>query len=186
MNNQRISRFMWFDLGCLSFLAALSEWMSNRLLNLWNSSFYFSFSMAICLIAMIRWGAAGTAVGVIGAVPGMWFSHMSLSGRLLFYVAATGAVGIPAVLYGDRDRNLIAGNVLYLTVYVVLCHLCLAAGKGAAVFLLTGEGTGFRDYLGATLFILVINVIVCIVLKAREGLICDMRYYFKEGEDHEE
>ena len=138
MNNQRISRFMWFDLGCLSFLAALSEWMSNRLLNLWNSSFYFSFSMAICLIAMIRWGAAGTAVGVIGAVPGMWFSHMSLSGRLLFYVAATGAVGIPAVLYGDSvavyDRELVELTRLEGTGYAGQVQM----GTDGTVLLISG------------------------------------------------
>ena len=52
MNNGKICQFMWFDLIFLSFLAALSEWMSSRLLDIWDSSFYFSFATAVCLIAM--------------------------------------------------------------------------------------------------------------------------------------
>lgn len=43
------------------------------------------------------------------------------------------------------------------------------------------------DYFGATCFILVINIIICCVLRTRAGLVCDMRTYFvdKGGETDE-
>ncbi len=187
MNKGKNYQFMWFDLVFLSFLAALSEWMSNSLLSVWNSSFYFSFSTAICLIAMIRWGWAGVVVGVAGGMPGIWFSQVNLAGGILFYMAANGFLAIPMILYGDRRRDAVSSRVLYLAAYVVVCHVCLAVGKGAAILVLTGERTGFKDYFGATFLIMVIDVIVCAALGTREGLVCDMRYYFqeREGEDHE-
>ncbi len=187
MNNGKICQFMWFDLIFLSFLAALSEWMSSRLLDIWDSSFYFSFATAVCLIAMIRWGWAGVVVGMAGGAPGIWFSHMGPAQGIIFYILANGFLAIPMAVYGKRSRDAIGGRVLYLSVYVVACHVCQAVGKGVAIFILTGEASGFKDYLGATFLIMVIDVIVCGALRTREGLICDMRYYFqeRERENHE-
>lgn len=178
---------MWFDLAFLSVLAAVSEWMGNAFLPVWGSGFYFSFSIAIGLIAMVRWGAVGTAVGVIGGIPGMLFSKMTFGGGILFYVIANVFLGLPILLYGKRNRDRIAGNGTFLMLYVLLSHISLSVGKGIAIFLLTGETTGAVDYFGATFLILAIDMIVCLVLKTRKGLICDMRYYFtqREGEVNE-
>lgn len=169
---------MWFDLAFLSVLAAISEWMGNAFLPIWGSGFYFSFSIVIGLIAIIRWGIIGTAVGVIGGIPGMFFSNMTFGGGILFYVVANLFLGIPMLLYGKRNRDRIAGNMFFLALYVLLSHMSLSVGKGIVIFLLTGEMTGAIDYFGVTFLILVINVIVCLVLRTRKGLICDMRYYF--------
>ena len=185
MNNNIKHQFVWFDLIFLSFLAALSEWMGNGLLKVWNSSFYFSFSIAIGIITMIRWGTAGTIVGIVGGIPGIFFSEMSLGGGILFYVAANAFLGIPILLYGKRNRDRISEHPILLTAYIIACHVCLAVGKGLVIFLLTGEPTGVVDYFGATFLIMGINIIVCLVLKTREGLLCDMRYYFEEREGEE-
>ena len=103
---------------------------------------------------------------------------------ILFYVLPNALIGIPMLLYGDRNRDSIANGHVYLLLYILLSHCSLSLGKGIVIFLLTGEITGAADYFGATFFILVINIIVCCVLQMRKGLICDMRYYFieKEGE----
>lgn len=182
MNNSKIYQFMVLDLTLLSLLSAASELMGNGLLTIWNSDFYFSFSIAVCLIAMIRWGFAGVVVGIIGGIPGMLFSDMGGGGGVLFYAAANLFLGIPILLYGKRDRDRIAGSWLFLTFYVLVSHISLSIGKGIVILLLTGETTGMIDYFGATFLILAINLIVCLVLRTREGLICDMRNYFTQGE----
>ena len=178
--NGRNSSFMVIDLLFFTILAALSEFMSNMLLRTWQSSFYFSFSIALCLIAMIRWGAVGSVVGILGGIPGILFSDMSFFSGVLFYGFANALIGLPMLLYGERDRNHISRHYGHLLLYILLCHSCVSLGKGMVIFLLTGETTGVIDHFGATCFILVINVILCSILKTRDGLICDMRYYFAE------
>ena len=182
MNNTKVNQFMWFDLALLSVLAAASEFMGSGLLRVWNSDFYFSFTIAVSLIAMIRWGAAGVVLGMIGGIPGIFFSDMTVVGGILFYVLANAFLGIPILLYGKRNRDTIAESPALLMVYVLISHACLAAGKGVVILLLTGETTGVIDYFGATFLITAMDLIVCLVLRMREGLICDMRYYFIQGE----
>lgn len=183
--NNRASAFQYFDLFFFTALAVISEIMSNALLGVWDSSFYFSFSIVLCLIAMIRWGAVGVVAGAAGGLPGIWFSDMPLAGGVMFYGAANLFLVIPVLLYGRRSRDVIVQNPVFLSAYVLVSHGCLAAGKGLVIWLLTGETTGMTDYFGATFLILVINIIICLVLRTRDGLICDMRYYFAEGEEDE-
>lgn len=186
MNNNAKQLFAWFDLIFLSFLAAISEWMGNGLLKVWDSSFYFSFSIAIGIIAIIRWGIPGIIVGIIGGCPGIFFSNLFLRDGILFYSLANLFLGIPILFFGKRNRNMISKYPLYLTAYIIMSHVCLAIGKGIAIYVLTGEVTGMVDYFGATFLIMVINIIVCLLLRTREGLLCDMRYYFEEGEEENE
>ncbi|GLC80761.1 hypothetical protein [Lacrimispora brassicae] len=174
--------FRYLDLLFFSILAAVSEIMSYKMLEFWNSSFYFSFSMALCLISMIRWGAAGVVVSMIGGIPGILFSPMPLWSGILFYILSNAFIGIPMLAYGERNRDSIADGHVFLLLYILLSHCSLSAGKGLVIFLLTGETTGVKDYFGATFFALMINIIVCCVLQMRKGLICDMRYYFAEME----
>ena len=182
MNNQNIISFKKFDLVCFSVLAAISEIMSYMLLNVLNSGFYFSFSTVLCLITMLRWGAIGIIPGVIGSVFGIFFSDMNLWGGFLYYGVANLFLVIPMLLYGKRDRNRISEDSLKLFLYILLSHICLSIGKGFAILIISGEITGVIDYFGATFLILVMNEIICMVLKMREGLIFDMRNYFNEGE----
>ncbi|WP_333647242.1 hypothetical protein [Lacrimispora sp.] len=183
MNREKeIFSFRHLDLLFFSVLAAVSEVMSYGMLGFWNSGFHFSFSTVLCLIAMIRWGWSGIVVSMIGGIPGILFSDMSLWSGILFYVLSNALIGIPMLAYGDRNRDIIAGGHVFLLLYIFLSHCSLSAGKGIAIFLLTGEITGAVDYFGATFFTLIINIIVCCVLQMRNGLICDMRYYFTETE----
>lgn len=182
MDNGRTFQYKWFDLTLLSVLAVISEFMGSGLLSVWNSDFYFSFTIAVSLIAMIRWGAVGAVVGMIGGIPGIMYSDMTVFGGILFYVLANACLGIPMLLYGKRDRDVIAESPALLMVYVLISHICLSVGKGIAIFFLTGELTGAVDYFGATFLITVIDLIVCLVLRMRKGLICDMRNYFIQGE----
>lgn len=179
MNNEsKVISFMLLDLLLFVILATLSEFMGNLLLQTWHSSFYFSFSTALCLIAMVRWGTAGAVVGMLGGLPGMLFSGLPFFSGFLFYGIANLLIGLPMLLYGKRERNRLAGHYGLLSLYILLSHICLSLGKGIVIFLLTGEMTGAVDYFAATCFILVMNLILCCVLKSRDGLICDMRYYF--------
>lgn len=174
--------FPYLDLLFFSILAAVSEIMSYKMLEFWNSSFYYSFSVVLCLISMIRWGAAGVVVAMIGGIPGILFSPMSLWSGFLFYSLSNAFIGIPMMVYRSRNRDAIAEGHVFLLLYIFLSHCSLSAGKGIAIFLLTGETTGAKDYFGATFFTLMINIIVCSVLQMRKGLICDMRYYFTDME----
>jgi hypothetical protein len=182
MNNENATSFKKFDLACFSVLAAISEIMSHGLLNVWNSGFYFSFSTVLCLIAMLRWGSIGIIPGVLGGIFGIFFSEMDLWNGLLYYGVANLFLVVPMLIYGKRDRDRISRDSLWLLLYILLSHVCLSVGKGLAIFLITGEVTGCVDYFGATFLILVMNGLICLVLKMREGLICDMRNYFNEGE----
>ena len=182
MNNENVVSFKKFDLVCFSVLASISEIMSYALLNVWNSGFYFSFSTVLCLISMLRWGAIGIIPGVIGGIFGIFFSEMNLWSGLLYYGVGNLFLVIPMLLYGRRDRNRISEDTLRLFLYIFLSHICLSVGKGFAILAISGEITGCIDYFGATFLILVMNEIICMVLKMREGLICDMRNYFNEGE----
>jgi hypothetical protein len=170
--------FLYLDLLFFSILAAISEIMSYKLLEYWNSSFYFSFSMVLGLISMIRWGSVGVVVAMIGGIPSILFSPMPLWSGILFYVLSNAFIGIPMMVYGSRNRNIIADRHVFLLLYIFLSHCSLSAGKGIVIFLLTGEATGVKDYFGASFFTMMINIIVCCVLQMRKGLICDMRYYF--------
>jgi len=125
-------------------------------------------------------------VGMAGGIPGILFSDMSLFSGILFYVAANGLIGLPMLLYGQRERDRIVGNHVFFLLYILLSHVSLSLGKGIVIFLLTGEITGAVDYFGATCFILVMNLILCQVLKMRDGLICDMRYYFTKTDGADE
>lgn len=186
---QGIFLFRQFDLLFFSAMAVISDLMSYMLLERLNSSFYFSFSVALCLIAMIRWGWGGVVVGLAGGIPGIFFSDMEIWAGILFYVVANAALVIPMLLYGSRSRDLIAGSTVRLLAYILISHCCLSLGKGVVILLLTGEVTGAVDFFGATLFILIINMILCCVLRMRGGLVCDMRSYFSsdesEGEENE-
>lgn len=181
--------FKQFDLLFFSVMAVISDGMSYLLLERLNSDFYFSFSVALCLIAMIRWGVGGVVVGLAGGIPGIFFSDMNIWAGVLFYVAANAALVIPIAAYGSRSRDLIAGSTVRLLMYILISHCCLSLGKGVAILLLTGEMTGVVDFFGVTLFILIINMILCCVLRMRGGLVCDMRSYFSsdesEGEENE-
>lgn len=141
--------FRYLDLLFFSILAVVSEIMSYKMLKFFNSSFYFSFSIALCLISMIRWGAAGAIVSVIGGIPAVLFSSMPLWSGILFYILPNAFIGIPMMIYGDRNRDIIAEGHAFLLLYIFLSHCSLSAGKGAVIFLLTGETTGVRDYFGA-------------------------------------
>ncbi|WP_313185712.1 hypothetical protein [Lacrimispora sp.] len=179
---KKIFLFPYLDLLFFSILAVVSEIMSYKMLEFWNSSFYFSFSVVLCLISMIRWGAAGAAVAMIGGIPSILFSPMPFWSGILFYGLSNAFIGIPMMVYGSRNRDTIADGHVFLLLYIFLSHCSLSAGKGIAIFLLTGETTGAKDYFGATFFTLMINIIVCSVLQTRKGLICDMRYYFTDME----
>lgn len=183
IDNTGIRRFEKMDLCFWSVLAFASEYMANALLGVYHSGFYFSFSIVICLMAMLRWGAVGIVVGIIGGLPGFFFSEMPWWSGLLFYGLANAFLAVPMLMYGRRDRDRIVDVPLGLSLYVLGSHICLAVGKGIVIFLLTGELTGAVDYFGATFLVLIINMIVCLVLKKRDGLICDMRNYFAREED---
>lgn len=176
--SKEIFLFPYLDLLFFSILAAISEIMSYKLLEYWNSSFYFSFSMVLGLISMIRWGAVGVIVAMIGGIPSILFSPMPLWSGILFYILSNAFIGIPMMVYGNRNRNTIAHRHVFLLLYIFFSHCSLSAGKGIVIFLLTGEATGVKDYFGASFFTMIINIIVCCVLQMRKGLICDMRYYF--------
>jgi hypothetical protein len=175
--------FEWFDLFFFSLLSAVSELMGNGLLKMWNSSFFFSFSTAICLIAMIRWGGAGIVCSVVSGFVSLYFSGMPFFRGVLFYPLANMFLMVPALLYGQRNRDRISGSDLKIILYVIVSHLCLSLGKGFAILILAGEAGGSRDYFGSTLFIMLIDIIICVLLKRREGLLCDMRYYFTRKEE---
>lgn len=186
MNSEK--EFLKIDLVFFSALAIISEIISQYFLGRWNSSFYYSFAIAIGLIAMLRWGAIGVVVAMAGGLPMLFFSDMDVWSGILFYIVAGLFAGIPIAVYGSRNRDIIISHPLYLMFYILLSHCSLSVGKGIAIFILTGETTGTVDFFSATLFILVINTILCLVLRMRQGLLCDMRYYFtdKEGEGNEE
>lgn len=177
MNNRKNYQFMYLDLAFFSILAMVSEWMANGLLDTLGSSFYFSFANVLCLIAMIRWGILGIVTGLFGGIPEILFSGMTLGGGILYCVLANLFLGVPILIYGNRRRDEISRCTWLLILYVFVAHVCLAVGKGIAIALLTGAGNGFRLYLGSDLLTMVIDVIICLVLRTRPGLLADMRHY---------
>lgn len=179
---ERIRWFRLLDLSLLSALGVVSSITAVSLLETLSSRFYFDFSIAISLIAMIRWGSVGVVVAALSSVPTMLHSDMEFFAGVLFYMVGNLSLGVPILVYGSRKRDWIVAEPFRLCIYILLSHLCLAVGKGLAILLLTGENTGIIDYFGATCFVLVMNVVVCLVLRLRKDLICDMRYYFLGGE----
>lgn len=183
MNNRKNYQFMYLDLAFFSILAMVSEWMANGLLDTLGSSFYFSFANVLCLISMIRWGIPGIVTGLFGGIPEILFSGMTLGGGMLYCVLANSFLGVPILIYGNRRRDEISRCTWLLILYVFAAHVCLAVGKGIAITLLTGAGNGFRLYFGSGLLITVIDVIICLVLRTRQGLLADMQVYFEKGEE---
>lgn len=144
---QTISGFAMYDLIFFSILAAISDAMSYALLDIFHSDFYFSFAIALCLIAMLRWGIAGIIVGIIGGIPSLIYSDMVPGAGILYHILANMALVVPILLYetfgGGRSRNKISGQSGCLMLYILLSHLCLSAGKGVVIFFLTGRRQGW-------------------------------------------
>jgi len=162
-----------------SFLAIVSEFLGNYLLNFMNVGFCISFASLICLIAMIRWGAIGGLTYILAGILMIFISESTMNDfeGFLYYVVANAFVAFPLLLWNKRNRNTLINKWYKKILYPIICLLFLSIGKGIAIIIITGEITGVIDFAGSMLFTLVIDIILLFVLSHREDLICDMDQY---------
>lgn len=183
------NKILYLDLIVFSFLAVISEFLGNYLLNFMNVGFCISFASLICLIAMVRWGAIGSITYILAGIPMIVISEstMNYSNGFLYYVIANAFIVIPLLLWNKRDRNKLIDKWYKKILYPLVCLGFLSVGKGIAIVMITGELTGLVDFAGSMLFTLVINIILLFVLSKRDDLICDMdKYIIREVKNREE
>jgi len=161
------------------FLAIISEFLGNYLLNFMNVGFCISFASLICLIAMVRWGAIGGLTYILAGIPMIFISESTMNyfDAFLYYVVANAFIAIPLLLWNKRKRDLLVNKWYKKILYPIISLIFLSVGKGIAIVIITGEITGVIDFAGSMLFTLAIDILLIFVLSHREGLICDMDEY---------
>ncbi len=170
-----MQRMRLFDLAFFSVLAWLSEWLASYLTRTMGVGFSVSFTLALTVIAMIRWGPVGCIAGVIGGVG----AFVSAGGEdylnLIYYAGANVFLALPTLVYGARDTDWITDRPGRLALAVLACYLSLCVGKWLALIVLYRDWDGGVDYFFAELIPLVFNLLLCLLLRSRDGLICNMR-----------
>ncbi len=182
-------RFMAMDLTIFSILAGLSEFLSNFLFNYFNSGYYISFAIMICIICIIRWSYYGIIPLLVSGIIDVLLSNSGLSimsndlgllSNIFFYVIAS--IPILLVLFytklKDRDRSIDTNFKFFI--YIILCFGLLVISKGVALLILEGSLSGFANYFISISLSLVITLIFLFIFKSKTDLIRDIDCYIKE------
>jgi hypothetical protein len=175
-----LKNYRKMDLILLSILAVLAEFMGLWLHSKYPlAGFYISFSTLISIIAMLRWGKFGVIVSCVIAIPTTLLSgSMSLSLFLFYVISNCSVILLPVFFKSFKTSNIISKSYL-LFGYVVSFYGVLTITRGLIGVII---GLTFFEAVIQTinqlLFIMIINYIVLILVKKREGLLVDMATYF--------
>lgn len=179
-NNYKI-----IDLIILTILSFIVEFAGFYLVSKLGSPIYLSFSFAICIIAMIRWGFLGVITYVISGIALVILKDWdSILHGILFEVVSNAFICIPFLFLTNKNRTVYASDFKKLFVIILLCITTLCLGKSFALPFIDGDITGL-DYFGSSLLIFVVNSGVLFLLsKTKSQTLVDMQHY--KIEDHQQ
>ncbi len=148
-----------------------------------DAGFYLSFSILLCMIAMLRWGIWGC---IVYPVAGLFMVFTAQSGqvleKILMYPVANCFIVLSIIMFRVVKRDDIRLDAGLTVLYVLVCYLSIAIGKGFGLLLL-GERPiqGMALYLLAELFNIIMVFIVMLFLRKRDGLMRDMPTYLQNN-----
>ncbi len=173
----KYKEFKIFDLILLSILAFLSEFLGYYLIGKLPTSFYLSFSFAICIIAMVRWGVVGVVTHVAAGIALVLLKGNNVMVYNIFYeVIANVAICIPFLFLVKKDRGIILSKISKFLLIVGLSMLFLCVAKGFVLYFVNGSFTGVVDFFGSSLLILITNVCLLILLYVTKSqILTDMK-----------
>lgn len=177
-----LKNFKIIDLFILTCLAFGTEFLGYFLLENLSTPVYLSFSLAVCFVAMIRWGFVGVITYVAAGFSLFVIKDTENIIASFFYeVVANAAICIPfAIFYKKGENNIMNKTSLFLKV-VVLSLVSLILTKGIVLFFVNESLTGIVDYFSVSLLILAMNTGVLMLLtKAAKHLTIDMVYFLTD------
>lgn len=169
------------DLLILSILAFITECLGYLLVSKLNTPFYLSFSLAICIIAIVRWGIVGVATYCIAGC-----SLVYLKGEGNYFVSflyeslANLAICIPfiVVFKREKNRNKVVDSTGKFLMILLTCILSLCICKGVILVIFNNTITGIIDYFASSLLINVVNVLLLLLLAHKKNqILIDMEIY---------
>lgn len=173
----KYKEFRTADLMILSILAFVSEFLGYLLVEKMDTPFYLSFSFAICIIAMIRWGVVGVITYLIAGVSLLFLKDVDdFTASLFFEVVANVGIVIPFVIILKKDRDVFVNDLKKFILLTFCCVVSLVLVKGTTVMVFNANQTGIIDYFSSTLLIILVNLGLLIVLAyTKSQLLLDMK-----------
>ncbi len=182
------NKFKIFDLILLSGLAFLTEFLGYFLIGKLPTSIYLSFSFAICIFAMIRWGAIGAITHVIAGVALVILKYNDALLYGFFYeVVANVAIGIPFLFLIGKNKNEIVANLWKFFLITAACLLSLCISKGIVLFFINHSLTGVIDFFSSSLLAIITNFgLLFLFYKTKSQLLTDMKIFLTSDRQQQE
>lgn len=173
-------QFKSMDLVILSILAFASEFLGYFLVEKLETPFYLTFSLAVCIIAMVRWGAVGVITYVVAGVSLFILkdTSSSVAGAFCYEIIANVAVCIPFLFFINKNKNDIVSSMPKFIGILLLCFLSLTLAKGIVLLIIEQSITGAIEYFGYSLLVNLMNVgLLVLLVKTKSQLLTDMKIY---------
>lgn len=184
---KNLKQYRMMDLGLLTVLAIISEVLGDLLhKQLPGAGFHLSFSILIALIAIVRWGKAGTLVYIIAGIPMIILGPNSMIQNILLYPAANGFILLCALIAERFDMKEMIRDNLRLLLFTATAFVATAIGKGLMLFLY-GDSifSASAMYFLANMFSLIMTYVVLLIVRRKGDLLVDMETYFIDSQTEE-
>ncbi len=180
--------FRTIDLLVLSVLAFITEFLGYLLVTKLNSPFYISFSFAVCVIAMIRWGAVGVITYLIAGIALVFLKGADdIIIHIIYEVIANGAICIPFLFLLKKNGDWIVEKTRRFLFVTIGCVGSVCLAKGIVLMFVNESQTGIIDYFGSSMLILVVNLLLLFMLyKIKTKLLVDMKNYLSNDQKQED
>lgn len=164
---------MYFDLFILTILSFLSDYLGYYLVGEIGSSFYLTFSLAITIIAMIRWGTVGVVTYVISGFSLLYLKSSTEFGiNFIYEVLVNAFVCIPFLIHTIVYKTIKIEKVISFTVMSIIT---LSLAKGIVLVIVDGEITSIINFFMSSLLINIMNIGLIVLLKITNSqLLIDM------------
>lgn len=181
--------FKFADLFVFTLLAVASEFFGYFLVGKLNmdAPFYISFSIAISIIAIVRWGVVGIVPFLFSGISLIYLKGSGIGEGILLEVVANLFLIIPFLFIINKKRDLIINDKVKMLALAIASILSLYVGKGIAIFIIEGEALGGLGYFTNSLFIILMNLlIIAFLINTKSELLRDMKSYILESKTKEE
>ncbi len=183
-------KFRLIDLIILTILALVAEFFGYFLVDRLETPFYLTFSLAICIIAMVRWGVVGGITYVLSGVVLFVLKFESDTAVTTFFyeVVANAAVCLPFCYFIGKNKNSIVQSTTKFLIVLLSCLVCLSLAKGLVLLIFNQSANGALAYFGYSLLINVMNMgLLFLLMKTKSQILTDMKVYMTvESQKQEE
>ncbi len=176
--------FKMIDLAIFSIIAMILEvviYYSSQAFKM-EMPVFVSFTIVLSLIAIFRWGIAGTIVCIVGGLTSAFVQNISSGAQFnlfLIYGVGNAFVAIAYLLLIKDGRKRISSNTGFLFIYELVGYISVISGRSLlGVLLYRGS---FTDYLlafiGPECLGVLLGTIVLIIANKPNGILVEMNEY---------